>query len=291
MNTGRIENEPDAVYFGDSDKPCIGSTALRKWITDPALFYRQYVRRDLPKDDIGGNADFGHALEMVAIDGDMGAIISSGYKSYCKAHRDKALDMPPNVIMLTEPDAEAVGKMGLALRDIEAWREAVKAGRTQVTYRVDAGPCYLQARIDLDVLCDGEMPECVATYYQFDAASTKRLLLDLKKTETLYGARGFQKKALFSFHYPIQQALYTRIVADVLNVPRSELQFRFQAVSEKEYETQAYNLMDVYGSAEMLVDARIDDLLHRLQTGMWEDFEADCQTVFVPENYLQYAGE
>jgi len=282
---GRIENEPDSVYFADGDKPAFGSTALRMYITDPEMFYHLYVAKDMPEPAFA-QAAFGHALEEALLE-NRHNFMSSGYKSVCKAHSAIAAENPGKHVM-TEPQVAALCSMIDAGLNDDAFMAAVSHGQAQVTYRYDAGPFFVQARVDLDVDLK-DAPESIIRHYQ--ASGEKRLFLDLKKTRTHYGRAGFRKAAMFDYQYPLQQELYRLTAARVLGIDPGEIAFRFQAISEDVPESRAYEFMDIYDTAGSKVADAIGSLISRYKLGDWDDFKQPCTKVLIDENYLKWAGE
>lgn len=283
---GRIENEPDSVYFGGFDKPAFGSSALKVWMTDQELFYHRYVAKDVPMPQIA-QGGLGHALEESLLERRF-RVLESQYKTVCAGYW-KEVEANPESNVLT------VGQYTLWRQLHEAgfadgpFMDAVEFGKAQVTYRYDAGPFYVQARIDLE-LDTKDIPERICRYYGFDPLSTKKLLIDLKKCQTHYGKGAFRNAALRQFHYPVQQALYTHVVAEVEGRHRSEVEFRFQAISEAELKSQAYSFIDIDDSAWNQTMDGLDTLKHRFRSNDWSDFTQPCQQVIVPENYLQWGS-
>jgi len=285
MQIGRIENEPDSVYFGPSDKPKFGSTAIRQYIIDPEMFYLLHIAKTMPEPDFP-QAAFGHALEEALLENRCRYITSGVKTPTAKAHLESVAANPDKHV-LTDPQFASLQSMVDAGLNDAGLMAAVGHGLTQVTYRVDMGPFYLQARLDLEVDLK-DAPEAVYELYRVNQEAGDKLIIDLKKTRTHYGKDAFRNAAIRQWHYPLQQALYKLVVGKVTDTNPDKIPFRFHAISEMECESKAYDLMDIYDVAGGKVADAIASLEYRLRLNDWADFQQECQQVLIPEGYLQW---
>lgn len=289
MNTGRITNEPDDVYFGDADKPKFGSSAIKQWILDPELFYHQYVKKDVPMPDFGQIGAIGHAVDEKLLENRDRTLRTEYVGSTGKAFKQLVADNPDKHV-LTTADAEQVDACVNAGLDDDHLPLLVKEGQAQVVYRTDFGPFYLQAKIDLETPV-GDLPQRTCDELFINPIHHLKLLTDTKTTATLLGRNAFKNNLCKSpFHYPIQDAFYRLVVATVEGTTDDLYAFRFCALAKDGTGCKWYDVIDVEDLARSAVLSAIGELKHRYQTGDWTDFETGCEQVLVPDNYLKWRG-
>ena len=284
--TGRIENEHADIYFGEHDKPAYGSSALKCWIADQDEFYRRYIKRDIPQPDLGQYGKIGNAVEEVLLENRERRFLSQ-FKTPC-AGQVKEQAEHPDMIVLSRGDFEVTQLcIDAGMADPYLY-PLVEAGKAQVTYRVDMGPFYLQARIDLEVDNDS-IPEQVFNGLQL-SYDTEVLLVDLKTTRTLIGRDGFERAALRApLHYPVQAEFYRQVVALAEGAHVSKFPFRFCAIGKDGSGVRWYDMIDVDDRATNKVLSAIGELKHRHEVGDWADFESRFRQVIVPEHYLNWS--
>ena len=280
----RIGTETDAEYFGQKDKPAIGSSMLKLWITDPHLYWARHVAKIVPDLDLGAVGHMGHAFEEIVL-ANNDRRIDSGFKTATAQKHIAACEANPGKIVLTSSDYQTVDDMVAEARKDPVLPALANAGMDQVTYRVDLGPIYIQARIDLDLENDA-VPESACDHLQIQSETFDRLLIDLKTTATLYGRYGFRKTALHQFHYPIQAAFYQHVVG-LSGWPKSR--FLFHATAKDGTGCQWMEFADPFGASETIIKRALSDLCHRYGSGFWDDFQPRVESVLVPENYLQWS--
>lgn len=290
-NTGRIENEPAEVYFGPADKPKFGGTAIKCWVTDPELFYRRYISLEDPQPEAGRAMVVGSALDWLVTQPERDASVHRMHVSEFKTATSKGFQEEvaahPDKYVLTMAEHETV----VALYDValaDGLTAIADVGQTQVTYRVDKGPFYLQARIDIEAandLVDEETIEDAMLGPDFD-----RLLIDLKTTASHWGQYGFPRTCMRSpLHYPIQQALYQLVVSTVLQIDPAKLPFRFAAISETGL--RWYDLFDFSMAANNRVVDAIGLLANKMRMDDWSEYRSPGMRIMVPENYLSWTTE
>jgi len=285
--TGRITNEPADIYHGEHDKPAFGSGAIKCWILDRELFYHRYVKQDEPRPDLGAAGILGNAVEERALDGVDNVVLSS-YKTRCKGLVTEQ-EANPGKYVLTGSELDTVTNCVSSAEDNPTWQLLAGKGQSQVTYRVDMGPFYLQARIDYEIAAEA-VPEAVQG--ALSLGECNRLLIDLKTTQALWGQYGFARSAMRSpLCYPIQQTLYQMVVAKVLGVDASRLPFRFFAVQKTGQGSRWYNFQDFSDAAAVKVASAVSDLKQYYAANLWDEFEQPCQPVLVEDNYLEWAGQ
>ena len=286
--TGRIENEPHEVYHGQHDKPAFGSGAIKLWITDREQFYRTYVTNEIQRPMLGRAGVIGNAVEEPLLEGTNRNMVSSTKTATAQKFKAEQ-EENPNKLLLTPSEADMVDAVVQAGMDDKLLQSVTDAGTPQVTYRIDVGPFYVQCRIDVEAEVNQLVPE---TIDELNLSGTTKLLVDLKTTATLYGSNGFQRAAVkVPLLYPIQEALYTEIVRTVDKVDQHRIPFWFCAIAKDDPAVQWVQFQDIHSKARKRVMGAIGELKVNFESGCWDEFKGKTRTVFLPENYLDWAGE
>jgi hypothetical protein len=286
--TGRIENEPHEVYHGQHDKPAFGSGAIKLWITDREQFYRTYVTNEIQRPMLGRAGVIGNAVEEPLLEGTNRNMVSSTKTATAQKFKAEQ-EENPDKLLLTPSEADMVDAVVQAGLDDKLLQSVTDAGTPQVTYRIDVGPFYVQCRIDVEAEVNQLVPE---TIDELNLSGTTKLLVDLKTTATLYGSNGFQRAAVkVPLLYPIQEALYTEIVRTVDKVDQHQIPFWFCAIAKDDPAVQWVQFQDIHSKARKRVMGAIGELNVNFESGCWDEFKGKTRTVFLPESYLDWAGE
>ena len=286
--TGRIENEPHDIYHGQHDKPAFGSGAIKLWITDREQFYRTYVTKEIQRPMLGRAGVIGNAVEEPLLEGTNRNMVSSTKTATAQKFKAEQ-EENPDKLLLTPSEADMVDAVIRAGLDDELLQSVTDVGTPQVTYRIDVGPFYVQCRVDIEAQVDQLVPEAID---ELNLSGTTKLLVDLKTTATLYGSKGFQRAAVkVPLLYPIQEALYTEIVKTVDQTDQHQIPFWFCAISKDEPAVQWVQFQDLHNKARKRVMGAIGELKVNYESGCWDEFKGKTRTVFLPETYLDWAGE
>ena len=286
--TGRIENEPHDIYHGQHDKPAFGSGAIKLWITDREQFYRTYVTGEIQRPMLGRAGVIGNAVEEPLLEGTNRNMVSSTKTATAQKFKAEQEDNPEK-LLLTPSESDMVNAVIQAGLDDELLTSVTDAGTPQVTYRIDVGPFYVQCRVDIEA----DVNQLVSkTVDELNLSGTTKLLVDLKTTATLYGSKGFQRAAVkVPLLYPIQEALYTEIVKTVDQTDHTQIPFWFCAIAKDEPAVQWVQFQDLHNKARKRVMGAIGELKVNYESGCWDEFKGKTRTVFLPETYLDWAGE
>ena len=286
--TGRILNEPHDIYHGQHDKPAFGSGAIKLWITDREQFYRTYVTKEIQRPQLGRAGVIGNAVEEPLLEGN-DRNMESCTKTATAAKFKAEQEANPDKLLLTPAEMDMVDAVVGAGRKDDKLRAITYAGTPQVTYRVDVGPFYVQCRIDLEAEVEA-LPDPVVD--ELNISNTSKLLVDLKTTATLYGSKGFRRMATrVPLLYPIQEALYVEVVKTVTKTDHSQLPFWFCAIAKDNPEVQWVQFQDLHQKARQRVLGAIGELKLNFESGCWDEFSGNTRTEFLPESYLDWAGE
>ena len=286
--TGRILNEPHDIYHGQHDKPAFGSGAIKLWITDREQFYRTYVTKEIQRPQLGRAGVIGNAVEEPLLEGN-DRNMESCTKTATAAKFKAEQEANPDKLLLTPAEMDMVDAVVGAGRKDDKLSTITKAGTPQVTYRVDVGPFYVQCRIDLEAEVEA-LPDPVVD--ELNISNTSKLLVDLKTTATLYGSKGFRRMATrVPLLYPIQEALYVEVVKAVTKTDHSQLPFWFCAIAKDNPEVQWVQFQDLHQKARQRVLGAIGELKLNFESGCWDEFSGNTRTEFLPESYLDWAGE
>jgi hypothetical protein len=286
--TGRILNEPHEVYHGQHDKPAFGSGAIKLWITDREQFYRTYVTGEIERPKLGRAGIIGNAVEEPLLEGIDRTMVSS-VKTATAQKFQQEQDDNPDKLVLTPAEADMVEDIVTAGCRDELLQAITKAGTPQVTYRVDVGPFYVQARLDLEAEVEA-LPDSVID--ELALTGTEKLQVDLKTTASLYGQYAFQRMATrVPLLYPVQEALYTEVVKTVTGIDHSKLPFWFCAISKDKPAVQWVQFQDLHQKSRKRVLGAIGELKVNFDSNCWDEFTGKTRTVFLPETYLDWAGE
>ena len=286
--TGRILNEPHDIYHGQHDKPAFGSGAIKLWITDREQFYRTYVTKEIQRPQLGRAGVIGNAVEEPLLEGN-DRNMESSTKTATAAKFKAEQEANPDKLLLTPAEMDMVDAVVGAGRKDDKLSTITKAGTPQVTYRVDVGPFYVQCRIDLEAEVEA-LPDPVVD--ELNISNTSKLLVDLKTTATLYGSKGFRRMATrVPLLYPIQEALYVEVVKAVTKTDHSQLPFWFCAIAKDNPEVQWVQFQDLHQKARQRVLGAIGELKLNFESGCWDEFSGNTRTEFLPESYLDWAGE
>lgn len=284
MNTGRITNEPDAVYFGDADMPCYGSSAIKMWLTDPQQFHDIHVAKTAQERDWGSVGAIGHAVEEMLLEGRDRRVLSA-FKTVCKG-TEKEREENPDMLVLAANDYDAVTTLVETAKANRIWAQIAGKGEAQVTYRHRGEKYYLQARIDYEVPTDA-LSDAVKDALEI-RDNHKLLQIDLKTAETLLGVSAFERVAIRRYHYPVQAELYKLVTGFATDCDPSQIAFRFFAVAKDGTGARWFDLNDIMESAKQSVEQALADLKQRTLSGLWSEFSAPMRTVLVPDNYLAW---
>jgi hypothetical protein len=303
--TGRIENEPHDIYHGQHDKPAFGSSAIKLWITDREQFYRTYVTGEIQRPMLGRAGVIGNAVEEPLLEGTNRNMVSSTKTATAQKFKAEQ-EENPDKLLLTPSESDMVDAVIQAGLDDELLTSVTDAGTPQVTYRIDVGPFYVQCRVDVEAQVNQLVSK---TIDDLNLSGTTKLLVDLKTTATLYGSKGFQRAAVkvpllypiskgfqraavkVPLLYPIQEALYTEIVRTVDKVDQTQIPFWFCAIAKDEPAVQWVQFQDLHNKARKRVMGAIGELKVNYESGCWDEFKGKTRTVFLPETYLDWAGE
>ena len=286
--TGRIENEPHDIYHGQHDKPAFGSGAIKLWITDREQFYRTYVTKEIQRPMLGRAGVIGNAVEEPLLEGTNRNMVSSTKTATAQKFKAEQ-EENPDKLLLTPSEADMVDAVIRAGLDDELLQSVTDVGTPQVTYRIDVGPFYVQCRVDVEAQVNQLLSK---TIDELNLSGTTKLLVDLKTTATLYGSKGFQRAAVkVPLLYPIQEALYTEIVKTVDKTDHAQIPFWFCAIAKDEPAVQWVQFQDLHNKARKRVMGAIGELKVNYESGCWDEFKGKTRTVFLPETYLDWAGE
>ena len=286
--TGRILNEPHEVYHGQHDKPAFGSGAIKLWITDREQFYRTYVTKEIKRPQLGRAGVIGNAVEEPLLEGNNRNMVSCT-KTATTAKFKAEQEANPDKLLLTPAEMDMVDRVTAAGHCDGKLRAITREGTPQVTYRVDVGPFYVQCRIDIEADVEA-LPDPVVD--ELNIGNTSKLLVDLKTTATLYGSKGFRRMATrVPLLYPIQEALYVEVVKTVTKTDHSQLPFWFCAIAKDNPELQWVQFQDLHQKARQRVLGAIGELKLNFESGRWDEFSGNTRTEFLPESYLDWAGE